>query len=575
MNNQIEIGTIFDTGKIAFVDLLRTLEGRLLMQANSGGGKSWLVRKFIEAVKKIRPDIQIIIIDLEGEYATLREKFDFLLVGKDGDIEINLESAEILATKLLELNTSAIIDLYELKPHERIRFVKLFFDSMINSPKELWHYVLVVLDEGHVFAPEKGYGEAESLDSVKDMASRGRKRGFALVIATQRIAKLHKDVVAELNTKLIGRCSLDTDLKRAAFELGFTNKTDILSLRQLKAGEFFAFGSAISDMITKIKVGNVETSHPKVGARINKQTTATPQTIKQILSKLADLPAKARRELKTKDDMLKTIHTQTRQIHDLETRLRHNTPNQEQLENFARQHTATLRNEYRKETERLSAELRAKTTLLNQIAALAGKVQPINSHFQKPESTPKPITSTATITKKSLDLIEKVESDLEEKTIPQGALVILKAIAMFYPEYTSRAQVSTITKYSMKSSTFDEYLRLLKRQELILADDNGFKVTEHGLNVAGNVESLPTDPNSILQMWIQKLPTGAGKILKVVFENSKIDKIELAEKSGFSATSSTYGEYLRLLKRNKLVEISQNEVSISQTFFPTLGVLQH
>src|SRR3989304_2795008 len=210
------------------IDVQRVIEGRLLFQANSGGGKSYALRKFCEVT---HGKVQQIILDVEGEFSSLREKFDYILVGKDGDIPVNLRASELLAKRLLELNTSAIIDLYELKHHERKRFVKNFLDSLMQLPKELWHPCLIIIDECHIFSPESKSGQAESLDSVKDLATRGRKRGFALVAATQRLSKLSKDVVAELNTKLIGRSSLDVDMKRAAFELGFTDKSDILSLR--------------------------------------------------------------------------------------------------------------------------------------------------------------------------------------------------------------------------------------------------------------------------------------------------------------------------------------------------------
>jgi hypothetical protein len=63
-------------------------------------------------------------------------------------------------------------------------------------------------------------GEAESAGAVKDLATRGRKRGFCAVLATQRLSKLHKDAAAECNNKLIGRTSLDVDVKRAATSSG-------------------------------------------------------------------------------------------------------------------------------------------------------------------------------------------------------------------------------------------------------------------------------------------------------------------------------------------------------------------
>jgi DNA helicase HerA-like ATPase len=175
-----------------FIDLPTLLKTRLLVQANSGGGKSWLIRRILE---QSQGKVQQIVIDLEGEFASLREQFDYILVGSEGDTPANPSSANLLARKLLELNVSTIIDVYELPLKERRRFVRLFLEGMIHSPKDLWHPCLVVIDEAHVFCPEKD--QSESADAVISMATLGRKRGFSVILATQRISKLHKDAAAE------------------------------------------------------------------------------------------------------------------------------------------------------------------------------------------------------------------------------------------------------------------------------------------------------------------------------------------------------------------------------------------
>ncbi len=278
------------------LDLPKLITGKLLIQANSGGGKSWLIRRIIE---QAYGKVQIIILDSEGEFSTLREKFDFVLAGKGGDTPADPKSAALLARRALEHSFPLIVDLYELAPQERKHFVRLFLDSMVNAPKELYHDVLVVLDEAHMFVPEKD--ESEAASAVIDMASRGRKRGYSLVLATQRISKLAKDAAAECNNKLIGRTSLDIDRKRAADELGITAKEDVLALRTLQPGEFFAFGPAISNEVIRVKVGEVETSMPKAGS-IFKVAPPT-EAVKKLLAKLGDLPQEAKKEAETMQSM--------------------------------------------------------------------------------------------------------------------------------------------------------------------------------------------------------------------------------------------------------------------------------
>ena len=71
----------------------------------------------------------------QGEFATLREKFGFVLVGKDGETPADCRSAQLVMRKLLELRASAVIDLYEMSPAERHRYVRLLSEAAINTPK--------------------------------------------------------------------------------------------------------------------------------------------------------------------------------------------------------------------------------------------------------------------------------------------------------------------------------------------------------------------------------------------------------------------------------------------------------
>lgn len=283
------------------IDLQKLVESRAVFLANSGAGKSWLIRRVAEqAVDKI----QVIILDPEGEFASLREKFDFILAGKDMDVPVETRSAAMLATKLLELNKSAVIDLYELHPQERQRYVKFFCDALVNCPKNLYHPVLIILDEAHEYVPEGKPSEATW--SVEALASKGRKRGQCLILASQRISKLSKNAAAECNNKLIGRASQDIDMKRAGDELGFS-KEKMVELRQLKPGEFFTFGPAIGDEVVKVKIGEVETTHAKIGYQGVAKTPPASDVIKKVLDGLKDLPAEAQREAQTMAESKKEI----------------------------------------------------------------------------------------------------------------------------------------------------------------------------------------------------------------------------------------------------------------------------
>jgi len=292
------------------INVATLLETRLLVQASSGGGKSWALRRLLEQTAN---HVQHLIIDPEGEFATLREKFDYIVAAPhDGDALAHPRTAALLARRLLETGVSAVLDIYDLKAHERQTFVRLFCEAMVNAPRSLWRPALLVIDEAHVFCPEGG--RSESGGAVIDVVTRGRKRGFGTVLATQRLSKLHKDAAAEMGNKLIGRTGLDIDVKRAADELGMSPRDAMDALRKLQPGEFFAFGPALAMAPTRIAVGAVSTRHPKAGERLLSPPPAPSEKIRAALRELADLPAAAEEEAKTVDDL-------RREVADLKRRL--------------------------------------------------------------------------------------------------------------------------------------------------------------------------------------------------------------------------------------------------------------
>lgn len=61
-------------------DLPTLIETRLIVQANSGGGKSWALRRILE---QSHGRIQQMVIDVEGGFRSLRETYAYLLLGSE------------------------------------------------------------------------------------------------------------------------------------------------------------------------------------------------------------------------------------------------------------------------------------------------------------------------------------------------------------------------------------------------------------------------------------------------------------------------------------------------------------
>ncbi|KPH66978.1 MULTISPECIES: helicase HerA domain-containing protein [unclassified Novosphingobium] len=228
------------------LDLDKVLAGRMLLQGGSGAGKSRTMRRIVEEAFDY---VQTMIVDPEGEFGNLAEHIGATTL-KAG--EIAADGLTAAAMRARHHRIALHLDLTDLDPEQRIVKASAFFAGLISAPREDWkHTVLVAIDEGHLLAPHLA-GSARDAETrrlgvatLTDLCARGRKRGIAPIIATQRLAKLSSSVVSELQNFLIGVNVFDRDIARAADILGFT-RSEAEKLRMLQPGDFYALGPALS-----------------------------------------------------------------------------------------------------------------------------------------------------------------------------------------------------------------------------------------------------------------------------------------------------------------------------------------
>jgi len=252
----IDMGTASGSSP-ATLDIEELLATRLLVQGNSGSGKSHLLRRLLEQSAQW---VQQVIIDPEGDFVTLSDRFGHIVV--DGE-RTEAELAGI-ANRIRQHRVSCVLTLEGLDIEQQMRAAAAFLNGMFDADREYWYPVLVVVDEAQMFAPSVGGDVSEdarkmSLGAMTNLMCRGRKRGLAGVIATQRLAKLAKNVAAEASNFLMGRTFLDIDMARAADLLGMDRRQAEM-FRDLKRGNFVALGPALSRRPLPIQIGNVETS---------------------------------------------------------------------------------------------------------------------------------------------------------------------------------------------------------------------------------------------------------------------------------------------------------------------------
>ncbi|WP_121118549.1 ATP-binding protein [Croceibacterium ferulae] len=278
-------------GAAVHVDIEELLATRLLVQGNSGSGKSHLLRRLLEESAGI---VQQIVIDPEGDFVTLADHFDHVVIDGAGH---SVAEIEALAARTRQHRASVVLSLEGLDVEQQIRCAAHFLTALFDAPREHWFPVLVVVDEAQMFAPAAGGEISEetrriSLNAMTNLMCRGRKRGLAGIVATQRLAKLAKNVAAEASNFLMGRTFLDIDMIRAADLLGMERR-QAEQIRDLDRGMFLGLGPAITRVPLKVKIGSVQSGpRTSTGSGLLPLPSAAPAEMKDLLhSELAEAAA--------------------------------------------------------------------------------------------------------------------------------------------------------------------------------------------------------------------------------------------------------------------------------------------
>lgn len=552
------------------IELPKFIDSRALICANSGGGKSYAVRKILEESSN---KVMSIILDVEGEFRTLREQYDFLLIGSEGDVELNMKSAKLLPKKIMGLEVSTIIDISDLKRNERIKYVKDFLEALMELPRKegYWKPCIVVLDEAHLLAGQQE--KQDSCSSVIDLMTRGRKRGYCGVLCTQRISKLHKDAVAEANNIMIGRTGLDIDMKRASEILGFTNKLDMLSLRDLGEGEFYVFGTAISRHVKKAKVEEVKTTHPRAGMDLRKEIIKPTEKIINILSNLKDLPQEAERKLKEANDYKKEIIELKRDLNKIPKEVIREEKVIEVVDKLKLEQTYQRG---AKETEKKyegiirSLELNGRQVekALRKLISDGAKILESKA-FSITADKPPIIIPEFSSSKKERKVTSVDRGQGAPNNAPSGVrrsvvagsnpapsiydeeiklnLCTRKIYSFLFNNSNrefSRVQLATITGYSHRSGGFGDAISRLNILGLIRK--NGTLIGAGELKPELATEDMK---ELSIELWFGRLNKCTRTVLKLLFENpyESYSRQEIAEQTGYSASSGGFGDAISKL----------------------------
>ena len=152
MTLKVDMG--FDgAGGAALVDLEELLATRLLVQGNSGSGKSHLLRRLLE---RSAGQVQQVIIDPEGDFVTLSGPYGHVSIEA---IDYSIAEITHFARRCREHRTSVVLSLEGLEMEGQMRCAAAFLMGHFDAPREHWVPALVVVDEAQMFEYRGRYAE--------------------------------------------------------------------------------------------------------------------------------------------------------------------------------------------------------------------------------------------------------------------------------------------------------------------------------------------------------------------------------------------------------------------------------
>lgn len=552
------------------VDTEAMIGSHFAIIAQSGFGKSGAIRKLLE---QTNGDVLQIILDVEDEFHTLRERYNYVIAGGDGgDAPARVENAADLALAALRHGFNLVAQINDLG-NDADLFIGKFLAALMGAPRDLWRPAMIVIDETQRFAPLQGATEAT--DGIRDLLSRGRKRGFGAVLASLAISEINPRVRGGVNNWLLGHASQTLDRDTMAKQLGFRPSSDeAKGIMHLPKRSFWGFGPALSDAPILFGIGDVETTPVRPG-QVKVPVPPAPEALREILAGLVVVGQSGA-------DDAKLVHPETadfrasaaavEEIAALRGRLVQlegerdewtieRAVGQQQLDAMVAENRALHEIAARIGAAASDmARIRPALETLNEVPAQGGGCPEVDEGQTEgrqvmtsaaPRATaPAPAARTAT---------EKAGGgNASSADLPPRRIRILDAIAWgcdhFRRASIDRDIAAWLADTSPRSSSYANDLGALRSAGLVEYPGAGLlALTAAGLDIA-SPPSVPTTRAALWQAIASKLPPRQVRIVDALFEVSPIDRATLATGTGTTATSSSFANDLGRLRTLGLID---------------------
>lgn len=586
--------------------------------AKRGMGKTYTASVMAEEMLKAKS--HVIIVDPVGVWWGLRAAADgseglpiVIAGGEHADIPLQHDAGELLADLVVDKRISIVLDLSLLRKAQQVRFMTDFAETLYRRNRAAVH---LILDEADAFAPQRPMpGENAMLGAVEDIVRRGRARGIGVTMITQRPSVLNKNVLTQIEVLVALRLTAPLDQK-AVDEWVKTHAEEgqrqefMNSLPSLPVGTAWFWSPGWLNLFQKVQVRKRETmdssSTPKLGEPV-KAAKLAPIDIEALRDQLAaviekdkaDDPTELKRQIKELEKRLVDSNTQV-EIHQVEVLPKGFKAQLAELVetasaiydqvNTAYAALIGLR-DFAKQFSDASDTVSQfnPVTPITLVAPVSGGEPTYSVGF-----TPKKISDYPATAPTQDEIIVDQEAAnrrqvahaeaggrrmpnerLSDPTQNEGTPKLTKAantllsVLAQYPSGRTKIQLSILSGYSKKSSSFSNALgELRSRGYISAAHVEPILITNEGL---GGLEAMPTPlpyGRELIDYWLGKLKKAEQSMLRAATAAypEALTYNELEVRTGYSRTSSSFSNALGKLRSLELIG-KGNPVKASDIFF--------
>lgn len=518
--------------------------------AKRGAGKTHNTAVIVEELAAA--GAPVCVIDPVGVWWGLRSGSDgesaglpfVVLGGAHGHLPLDPSAGKAVAEYVAAEPRLMVLDLsgFESKA-EQNRFVTAFCDRLYVRNRRPLH---VVLEEAAEFAPQKPMqGEQLMLNRVERMVRLGRQHGIGVTMVTQRPAILHKNVLTQADVLIAMRMTgaLDKKAIHDWIDQKTTDEANVLAtLSSLETGEAWVWEPE-SDLLKRTrfrKRWTFDSSRtPELGDAVTEPTAFAQVDLDDLQGR--GWPEVLERAQAQDPDVLQ------RRIRELERRLRERSPAEPvrvEVEVPVLDETAVKKlGEVVADLERLGQLLAATATEVGtqlQRAVQVSHARDVSPAGPAPRPSVKPVERPGP------------SGGPVSARLPKSQAAILGVLAQ-QGRPLRATQIALLTGYSSKGGGFNNAISALRSARLIEGGRDAIKITDAGVDAAGDVPALPTGP-ALIEHWLSQLGKAERAILVALVEAwpGSRSAQELADITDYSAAGGGFNNALSRLRSLEL-----------------------